>query len=371
MKRAALAILLSVISLGASASAQSTQFDASGDAVHWFRADTPLIVDTSGAPSAFADLQSIASRAADTWNAVPGTTHLSPVIGVLGPVGYDSSPNAENHSGVTVSTTGLPGMQSDALAITLVTTRHDTGEILDTDVIFNARDHVFAALDAAGMLGRTDVLYDIQNVLTHEMGHVLGLVEDAANPHATMYPSSAPGEVSKRTLSDIDIASVQRAYGYGTPSTAEATPTAVPATAAGCGGARVAPARGRSQLPWGVCALIVLAAAVVRPRRSSPLFMATAAVLLIAAAPSPDLASQIHHVVSHASRWTRGVIVTTATVRGSDGSERTVDVIGGRVGDLEMHAYGTPSGTDIEPGAAVQLSGDRVMRIDRLGVLGR
>ena len=365
MKLAVLTTLLTVICMATSASAQSTQIDAAGDVVRWPDANVPLVVDTSGAPSAFVDLPSIAARAADTWNAVPGTAHLSPVAGALGPIGYDPSPNATNRSGVIVSTTGLPGVSADALAVTLVTTRRDTGEILDTDVVFNARDHVFAALGPAGMLGAPDAPFDIQNTLTHEMGHVLGLVEDPTHPDATMYPESARGEVSKRTLSPDDVTSVEGAYALAVASTPQSSSAAAPASAAGCGGARVAPSRGRSQLPWGICAMIVLAAAVGRRRRVVPLFMVVAAALLIAAAPTPVLTPQTHHVVSHTARWSRGVIVTSATVRDVDGSERTIDVIGGRVGNLEMRAYGTPSGTDIEPGGTVQLSGDRVMHIER------
>ena len=104
----------------------------------------------------------------------------------------------------------------------------DDGEILDADIEVNAVNHAFST-DPQGATGK----YDIQNTLTHEMGHILGLdhpcysgdlpdrpIDDQANPipdcdpvsalpqsirDTTMYPYSVPGETDKRSLSPDDI----------------------------------------------------------------------------------------------------------------------------------------------------------------------
>lgn len=57
--------------------------------------------------------------------------------------------------------------------------------------------------------------YDIQNVMTHEMGHATGLI-DKYESHATewtMYGSSKVGEQKKRTLSTQDKNNVHQLYG--------------------------------------------------------------------------------------------------------------------------------------------------------------
>ena len=54
--------------------------------------------------------------------------------------------------------------------------------------------------------------YDIQNCMTHEVGHMIGL-DHSAVPEATMYESGPTGETSKRSLSQDDIHGVFYLYG--------------------------------------------------------------------------------------------------------------------------------------------------------------
>ena len=46
--------------------------------------------------------------------------------------------------------------------------------------------------------------YDVQNILTHELGHALGLGH-SANTEATMYYSADLGETKKRDLHTDDL----------------------------------------------------------------------------------------------------------------------------------------------------------------------
>lgn len=60
--------------------------------------------------------------------------------------------------------------------------------------------------------GEADCYYmDLQNTVTHEVGHVLGLAHTSA-PDTVMFITTAPGETKKRVLSDDDIAGVCAIY---------------------------------------------------------------------------------------------------------------------------------------------------------------
>jgi len=99
-----------------------------------------------------------------------------------------------------------------ASAIALATTTYDprSGGILDADIEFNAstqpspqQTFLFTTVDTPcvppGSWSTSCTSWDIQNTLTHEIGHALGL-DHVASPASTMYLSAPPGETSKRTL---------------------------------------------------------------------------------------------------------------------------------------------------------------------------
>ena len=91
--------------------------------------------------------------------------------------------------------------ESSVLAMTTCFYYVATGNIVDCDIEFN-RDVMWSST-----LGSPDASYDVQNVATHEFGHVLGLdhVGALAASALTMAPSAEPGETSKRTVGVGDI----------------------------------------------------------------------------------------------------------------------------------------------------------------------
>lgn len=84
------------------------------------------------------------------------------------------------------------------VALTSITFDKRTGEIVDADIELNGEDYAF------GADGERD-RYDLQQTLTHELGHVLGLDHSLQRP-ATMYALSYVGETAKRDLTDDDVA---------------------------------------------------------------------------------------------------------------------------------------------------------------------
>jgi hypothetical protein len=130
---------------------------------------------------------------------------------------------------------------SSALAITTIFKNRDTGEILDTDILFNAVNYAWGDLVALpNQTAGTTV--DFQNALTHELGHVIGLDHSCYTPNdggprlldntgqpaidcvspslpasvaeSMMYPSVSPKDTPKRDLSPDDQQGVCEIYPF-------------------------------------------------------------------------------------------------------------------------------------------------------------
>ncbi|MFH1529668.1 MAG: matrixin family metalloprotease [Pseudomonadota bacterium] len=86
------------------------------------------------------------------------------------------------------------------VAFTSVTYNPVTGVIFDADIELNAEDYEFTA--GGPDMDPGDI--DIQNTITHEAGHIVGL-DHSNKVKATMYEYSVFGETVKRTLDKDDV----------------------------------------------------------------------------------------------------------------------------------------------------------------------
>jgi hypothetical protein len=125
-----------------------------------------------------------------------------------------------------------------ALALTSVIASTRTGEIRDVDIEVNAVNFQWGDLVAHPELAEDHIHQDLQNALTHEMGHMIGLDHSCYSPSTnlprptdsngdplvycsdasadvratTMYPSAEPGDIGKRTLGPDDLQAVCDIY---------------------------------------------------------------------------------------------------------------------------------------------------------------
>src|SRR5690606_4975210 len=88
--------------------------------------------------------------------------------------------------------------QDNTLAKTTVTYDSETGAIRDADIELNHAFNEFTLTDDG-------VVYDLQAVLTHEIGHFIGL-DHTSDPAATMNAGYAKGDTHQRDLDADDVA---------------------------------------------------------------------------------------------------------------------------------------------------------------------
>lgn len=142
------------------------------------------------------------SGAVNSWNSVgSANVHFAPVQPTgsldgtpdLNVIAFDDTP--ENRE--------LIGGQATAVTVRILALPDVTGAFLKTDIIFNPA-YVFSTNLTAGT-------YDLQAVLTHELGHSLG-ADHSGVLSATMFQASAPQTDNQARLSPDDIAFVTAAY---------------------------------------------------------------------------------------------------------------------------------------------------------------
>jgi hypothetical protein len=97
----------------------------------------------------------------------------------------------------------------EQLAVTVSTYDLD-GHMIGADILINGESAYALLPDGDDQPDMPE--HDLAAVLTHEMGHVLGLDESPDDRSATMWPYIRGGEVHQRTLTEDDEQGVVEAY---------------------------------------------------------------------------------------------------------------------------------------------------------------
>ncbi len=166
----------------------------------------PNTADTTGEWQALID-------AMQAWNDVDSANFYFEYGGLTtATAGSWSTPNDANE--ILWVNYVPPGFPSGWIAVNLGWYYSATGEIFESDIVFNDLDFTW---DTSGSPSGSQM--DVQNIATHELGHTLSLLDfyGSADSDKTMYGIGANGETKKRTLEADDIAGIQWIYsGTGT-----------------------------------------------------------------------------------------------------------------------------------------------------------
>ena len=250
-RRLAAVAALSLAALPAHAYKRS--INSGGLCVYWATRGHSFIIDGRGTPDVVGPAAFTAVRKGfAAWAAAPGSDLSFPDLGLsLDPrdrrVGF--VPGGDNVNLVLWRTAncaaavppGDPCVQAGGcgnlydcwdhgdtiLATTTTTSNRYTGQISDSDIELNdaptrdgASRFVFTANDGSPCNDPNQtgcVRTDIQNTVTHEAGHTLGL-DHTTVADATMFATAPEGELSKRTLHPDDLQVIQLIYPAGKPT---------------------------------------------------------------------------------------------------------------------------------------------------------
>ncbi len=171
-----------------------------------------IVINSTGSDDIADESETAAIRLAiDEWNAVSGTSAT---------LVEDALPSQQARTDwkkqgihlvlfdeTNTSEFFPPG--SGTVAITPVLFNGFTGAIADADVLFNG-DNTFWGFTTSAQPGS----FDVQDVATHELGHLLGL-DHTGSAGGTMYPYVDPTIILHRSASDDDARGLRDAYPSG------------------------------------------------------------------------------------------------------------------------------------------------------------
>ncbi len=209
MRRAALSLTLLTLVLAAPAQAFVLQtVELQGKLLHprWDTADLPLRFSVNDRPL---DLLPNVSRTSNPLAAILAAMQSW----AIGPVSLEvadhvatTDPAKDGVNLITLANTARTrDLIGNAWGVTLGWNLRQGNlvRLAETDIILSPTQRL--ATDGNAAAG------DIQSILTHELGHALGL-EHSAIVAATMFPAGSAGQTTLRSLEADDVAAIQQLY---------------------------------------------------------------------------------------------------------------------------------------------------------------
>lgn len=196
---------------------------AKGPSLYWKNQCVGWAVNTSASKKAnLAKARAIVASSFAAWTAKNGTCtpgvraiELNPTATTT--VGFDPN-SGKNENVIVFRDAAWPYDDGgNPLALTTVTFNAQTGEILDADIEVNTADVNVTAAEPLPANG-----YDLQSIITHEVGHFLGLAHSRVNG-ATMEARYDKGETGLRTLEADDQQGLCAIYPSTTARTTDQT----------------------------------------------------------------------------------------------------------------------------------------------------
>src|SRR5262245_36234315 len=164
----------------------------------WSSPNVTLMIGADGSDDVAGDSDLVAIRSAIAAWSAPSCTNLRLIDGgeLANPVDADDGVNA-----IFFRESNWPGSLSGAAAVTVHHENSGSPETWhDADILLNGQDLQWSTT------GETQ-RFDIQSVVTHELGHLIG-PKHVAHPQPTMYFVAPRGNLQRRSLHPSDVAAV-------------------------------------------------------------------------------------------------------------------------------------------------------------------
>jgi len=164
-------------------------------------------LNTSNVPSSVGSLNlpTFTNIALTSWSGASGNK-------VVFTKGVDTNTNRQAYDGRNIIAWG--STQGSALAVTYVRYIPSTGQTVDVDTIMNKKWSWSWTNQSSNPTCALSNTYDAQDILTHELGHWMGLDDEYTNSYVdnTMYGYGSKAEIKKDTLSTGDVNGVSAIY---------------------------------------------------------------------------------------------------------------------------------------------------------------